>query len=81
MLTVVQAFDRAPIAGPPNFDPAKYELLARYFEALVAAGKKPKLAEFWNPTGFSSQEGDARSVDRRETRSSGRTSPCAPCST
>jgi hypothetical protein len=41
--------NRAPIAGPPNFDPAKYELLARYLEALVAAGKKPKLAEFWNP--------------------------------
>jgi len=41
--------NRAPIAAPPNFDPANYELLARYLEALVAAGKKPKLAEFWNP--------------------------------
>jgi hypothetical protein len=43
------AENRAPVAGPPNFNPAKYELLARYLEALVAAGKKPKLAEFWNP--------------------------------
>jgi len=43
------AENRAPIVAPPNYDPAKYELLARYLEALVAAGKKPKLAEFWNP--------------------------------
>jgi len=43
------AENRAPIDAPPNYDPAKYELLARYLEALVAAGKKPKLAEFWNP--------------------------------
>jgi hypothetical protein len=34
---------------PPKYDPGKYELLARYFEALVAAGKKPRLDEFWNP--------------------------------
>ena len=43
------AENRAPIAAPPNYEPAQYELLARYFEALVGAGKKPKLAEFWNP--------------------------------
>ena len=43
------AENRAAIAAPPNYDPAQYELLARYLEALVAAGKKPKLAEFWNP--------------------------------
>jgi hypothetical protein len=40
---------RRHIAPPPKYDPAQYELLARYLEALVAAGKKPKLAEFWNP--------------------------------
>jgi hypothetical protein len=34
---------------PPKYDPAKYELLARYLEALVAAGRKPSLNEFWNP--------------------------------
>jgi hypothetical protein len=34
---------------PPDYDPAKYELLARYLEALVAAGKKPILDQFWNP--------------------------------
>ena len=43
------AENRAPIAAPPNYDPAQYELLARYLEALVGAGKKPKLSEFWNP--------------------------------
>jgi len=34
---------------PAHYDPAKYELLARYLEALVAAGRTPKLQEFWNP--------------------------------
>ena len=41
--------NRRPIAPPSKYDPARYELLARYFEALVAAGKKPQLKEFWNP--------------------------------
>lgn len=43
------AENRLPIAPPPGFDPARYELLARYLEALVAAGRKPRLEEFWNP--------------------------------
>ena len=34
---------------PAKYDPAKYELLARYLEALVAAGHKPELKAFWNP--------------------------------
>jgi hypothetical protein len=41
--------NRRPVAPPPNYDPAQYELLARYLEALVAAGRQPKLSEFWNP--------------------------------
>src|SRR6185436_9692629 len=43
------AANRKPIEPPKGYDPADYELLARYLEALVASGKKPKLAEFWNP--------------------------------
>jgi hypothetical protein len=43
------AGNRMPVEPPNNYDPANYELLARYLEALVAAGKKPRLAEFWNP--------------------------------
>jgi hypothetical protein len=43
------AANRLPVKPPPNYDPAKYELLGRYLEALLAAGKKPRLAEFWNP--------------------------------
>jgi hypothetical protein len=35
--------------APPKYDSARYELLARYLEALVAAGRKPQLSEFWNP--------------------------------
>jgi hypothetical protein len=34
---------------PPHYDPAKYELLARYLEALVAGGHNPTLEQFWNP--------------------------------
>jgi hypothetical protein len=41
--------NRLPHKKPPQYDPAKYELLSRYLEALVAAGRKPKLEEFWNP--------------------------------
>jgi len=37
------------VESPRDYDPAKYELLARYLEALVAFGRKPELAEFWNP--------------------------------
>jgi FAD-dependent oxidoreductase family protein len=43
------ANNRLPRKKPANYDPAKYELLARYLEALVAAGRTPKLNEFWNP--------------------------------
>ena len=41
--------NRLPLAPPANYDPAQYELLARYLEALVAAGRKPALSAFWNP--------------------------------
>ena len=41
--------NRMPLEPPPGYDPAKYELLGRYLQALVAAGKKPQLKEFWNP--------------------------------
>src|SRR2546421_12618124 len=35
------AENRKPVEPPKNYDPAKYELLARYLEALVAAGRRP----------------------------------------
>jgi hypothetical protein len=38
--------NKIPILAPANYDPARYELLARYIEALAAAGKNPKLGEF-----------------------------------
>ncbi len=41
--------NRLPHSKPGQYDPAKYELLARYLEALVATGRKPQLGEFWNP--------------------------------
>ncbi|HOX57278.1 MAG TPA: FAD-dependent oxidoreductase [Candidatus Paceibacterota bacterium] len=41
--------NRLPHRPPPKYDPAQYELLARYLEALVAAGKQPQLKAFWNP--------------------------------
>jgi hypothetical protein len=41
--------NQLPHRKPAKYDPAKYELLARYIEALVAAGHKPRLDEFWNP--------------------------------
>ena len=41
--------NRLANTAPRDYDPAKYELLARYLEALVAARKKPILDQFWNP--------------------------------
>ena len=41
--------NRLPHRKPANYDPARYELLARYLEALVAADRKPQLNAFWNP--------------------------------
>ncbi len=41
--------NRLPHTPPPKYDPGRYELLARYLEALVSAGKKPQLSQFWNP--------------------------------
>lgn len=38
--------NRIPIAAPAHYDPANYELLARYIDALVAVRKLPKLADF-----------------------------------
>jgi hypothetical protein len=41
--------NRRPHSKPAKYAPAQYELLARYLEALVAAGQKPELKAFWNP--------------------------------
>jgi FAD dependent oxidoreductase len=41
--------NRMKIEPPRNYAPANYEVLARYLEALAAAGRNPKLSEFWNP--------------------------------
>jgi penicillin V acylase-like amidase (Ntn superfamily) len=41
--------NRLEVAPPPDYSPEKYELLARYLEALFAAGEKPTLSQFWNP--------------------------------
>ena len=41
--------NRLPNVPPADYRPARYELLARYLEALLAAGHTPRLDEFWNP--------------------------------
>jgi hypothetical protein len=41
--------NRLPHRKPAKYAPTQYELLARYLEALVAAGHKPQLKAFWNP--------------------------------
>ncbi|HEX4644399.1 MAG TPA: FAD-dependent oxidoreductase, partial [Verrucomicrobiae bacterium] len=37
--------NKRAIKPPADYNPARYELLARYLEALVAAGKPPKLGD------------------------------------
>ncbi len=41
--------NRLPILPPKGYDPARYELLARYMEALEKAGKPLPLEKYWNP--------------------------------
>jgi hypothetical protein len=38
--------NRKPIEPPPGYDPARYELLGRYFDGLKAAGRKVTLHDF-----------------------------------
>ena len=38
--------NRIPIDPPAHYDAAQYELLARYIEALTAAGRTPRLGDF-----------------------------------
>jgi hypothetical protein len=38
--------NKLPIDPPAHYDPARYELLARYIEALVAAGQQVSLGQF-----------------------------------
>lgn len=41
--------NKLPWTAPAGYDAKKYELLARYIEALVAAGKPPKVGQLMNP--------------------------------
>jgi penicillin V acylase-like amidase (Ntn superfamily) len=50
--------NRLEIAPPPDYSPAKYELLARYVEALVATGEKLTLSQFWNPVRMPNRKTD-----------------------
>jgi hypothetical protein len=50
--------NRLPVTPPPNYNPADYELLARYIEALVKAGHQPVSSDFWNPIWMPNQKTD-----------------------
>ena len=41
--------NRLPIEAPPGYDPARYELLARHVESLVANGKGKTIGELLKP--------------------------------
>ena len=52
------AANRLPLNPPSHYDAAEFELLGRYLEAIVAAGRTPKLSEFWNPIWLPNQKTD-----------------------
>ncbi|HXG48588.1 MAG TPA: FAD-dependent oxidoreductase [Methylomirabilota bacterium] len=53
------AANRMALEPPPGYDPARYELLARYLEAWVAStNRPPKLSDFWNPIWMPNQKTD-----------------------
>lgn len=54
-----QAADgRLPVTPPAKYREADFELLGRYFEALIAAGKRPELGQFWHPIWMPNQKTD-----------------------
>lgn len=50
--------NRLPLIAPPGYKAETYELLARYIEALVAAGQKPTLGQFWAPIAMPNHKTD-----------------------
>jgi len=50
--------NRLPMPPPPNYNPADYELLARYLEALSQAGRSPTLDYFWNASPLPNRKAD-----------------------
>lgn len=46
---LVAASGKLPVTPPGKYDGREFELLGRYLQAMVAAGKPPKLPQFWNP--------------------------------
>jgi hypothetical protein len=46
------ATNRLPHVQPPDYDPARYELLARHVEARVAAGQSTAMSAFFNVSGM-----------------------------
>ncbi len=52
------AANRGAVAPPSRYDARQFELLGRYLEALVRAGKTPQLKEFWNPIWMPNQKTD-----------------------
>jgi hypothetical protein len=52
------ASNRLPIEPPDGYDPARYEMLARYVEALGASGRSPRLDDFWHPIWLPNQKTD-----------------------
>lgn len=46
------AANRLPHAVPPDYDPARYELLGRYLDARVAAGHTLTMGSFFNISGM-----------------------------
>ena len=51
-LCFTTATNRLPHAVPPDYDPARYELLARYVEARVSAGQSTARSAFFNVAGM-----------------------------
>ncbi len=56
-LTTV-ASNQIPLTAPTNYSPAQYDLLARYIQAMVAAGNTPTLGTFMNVSAMPNSKTD-----------------------
>ncbi|MCX8107964.1 MAG: FAD-dependent oxidoreductase, partial [Verrucomicrobiae bacterium] len=50
--------NRLPLVPPPSYRESDYELLARYIDELVKAGRNPTLDQFWHPVWMPNQKTD-----------------------
>jgi hypothetical protein len=73
-LTTV-ATNKIPITAPPNYNPNQFELVARYAQAIVAAGGSPSLSTFLTVSKIPNNKTDINNAGALSTDYVGESAP------